>query len=518
MLASEVVVDDEGILLGDPGREVVIDALFDGRRIWSFWLPRDAERRGSGFHVAWPETLRDFLNGWTELTLAEHGSEEAIFADEVHLGAGEDRIAVATKQGKPLSLDKYLRRVQSFDTRSAEHVGPLLDAIDDVLEALRRVGVDAFLAYGTLLGAVRDGRLIGHDSDADLGYVSVHEHPADVMLESFRIQRRLAEEGYPITRYSGAAFKVDVQESDGTVRGLDVFGGFMREGHLHLMGEIRTPFQRDWVFPLGTTTLEGREYPAPANPDRLLAATYGDSWRTPDPAFHFATPSSTYRRLNGWFRGIRVGRPTWDRLYAAPGKPRGKASPFAQWVSDRERAPGAFVDIGCGRGRDVALMARRGVPSLGVDVHPRAFRAQARALDAELGSANPASFWTCNLYELRHVAVTGARIARMPGDRVVVARHVVDVLARAGRDQLWLLAKMALKDGDAADGRLYLEFLCREGRDGYAQERYLEVRSPRKIRTELEAHGAEVVEQEVLPVGSGPDSSRVCRIVAQWSR
>ena len=35
-------------------------------------------------------------------------------------------------------------------------------------------GVEAFLAYGTLLGAVREGRLLGHDSDADLGYVSRH--------------------------------------------------------------------------------------------------------------------------------------------------------------------------------------------------------------------------------------------------------------------------------------------------------------------------------------------------------
>jgi len=308
---------------------------------------------------------------------------------------------------------------------------------------------------------------------------------------------------------------VDVQESDGTVRGLDVFGGFMRDGRLHLMGEIRVPFEREWVFPLGTATLEGREYPVPANTDQFLAATYGESWRKPDPAFHFSTPPATYRRLNGWFRGIRVGRPTWDRVYAAPGRGRGDASPFATWVAEREPAPGAFVDIGCGRGRDVALMADRGVPSLGVDVHPRSFRAQARALDQRLGADNPADFWTCNLYELRHVAVTGARVARMPGERVVLARHVVDVLTRPGRDNLWRLARMALQD---SGGRLYLEFLSRAGRDGYAHEHHLEVRSPRKIAAELAARGAEIVTQEVVPVGSGPDSSKVCRIVAQWSR
>ena len=48
----------------------------------------------------------------------------------------------------------------------------MLDAIDEVIKALREVGIDAFLAYGTLLGAYREGKVIGNDSDADLGYVS----------------------------------------------------------------------------------------------------------------------------------------------------------------------------------------------------------------------------------------------------------------------------------------------------------------------------------------------------------
>ena len=39
------------------------------------------------------------------------------------------------------------------------------------------------------------------------------------------------------------AFKVDVAEADGTVRGLDVFGGFLMGGHLYLMGEIGDPFE-----------------------------------------------------------------------------------------------------------------------------------------------------------------------------------------------------------------------------------------------------------------------------------
>lgn len=40
--------------------------------------------------------------------------------------------------------------------------------LEEVVGALREVGVDAIVAEGTLLGLVRDGRLIPHDTDLDL--------------------------------------------------------------------------------------------------------------------------------------------------------------------------------------------------------------------------------------------------------------------------------------------------------------------------------------------------------------
>ena len=242
---SDVRVDDDGVRAHSDA-EVVLDVLFDARRIWSFWLWRDGTRTGSGFVVPWPSALRRFLNGTTHLQVVEHVNGNVVLDEEIRLGAGEDRIAVVNDRGLPLGIDKSLRLAQTFDTRSAEHVAPLLDSIEEVLEALKKAGVDAFPAYGTLLGAVREGKLIGHDSDADLGYVSEHTHPVDVVRESFDLQRSLADMGYSISRYSGAAFKVEVQEADGSLRGLDVFGGFLAEGNLHLMGEIRTPFERAW--------------------------------------------------------------------------------------------------------------------------------------------------------------------------------------------------------------------------------------------------------------------------------
>ena len=101
-------------------------------------------------------------------------------------------------------------------------------------------------------------------------------------------------------------------------RGLDVFGGFLDGGRLHLMGEIGTEFERDWIYPLGTAELAGRTMPVPARPERLLEAMYGPGWRTPDPAFKFTTPDRTIRRL----RRLVPRHPDRGPLLVPPGQRR----------------------------------------------------------------------------------------------------------------------------------------------------------------------------------------------------
>lgn len=520
MTVTAVAVDGDGIR-GTSADEAVLDVLFDGRRVWSFWLHRDgepAEGEDASF-VAWPKPVARFLDGHTDLSVVIHESQEQVFTGSLSFGTSPDRIDFVDKAGNALAMDKSNKMVKTFENRSSEHVAPLLDAVAEVLTALKEAGADAFLAYGTLLGAVREGRLIGHDSDADLGYVSDHTEPVDVIRESFRLQARLSEMGFPTFRYSGAAFKVSVREGDGALRGLDVFGGFMRDGHLILMGEIRTPFRREWVFPLGTATLEGREFPVPADTDRFLAATYGESWRKPDPAFKFLTPESTHRRLDGWFRGIRVNRGAWDGLYGRKQEADDlEPSDFARWVLEREGQIGQYVDVGCGFGVDAWWMASQGIPATGLDRSPRAYAAlDARGADEGLGLR----FLSLNLLEVRSVLSAGAMVAAAPGPRVVAARHLVDAVDSRARENLWRLVAMMLRDG----GSLYLEFLVRRGGDKYANQHHVRARSAGLVARELEAAGATIEARESLlasaasdPGQPGTDPSKICRMVATWAR
>ncbi len=447
-----------------------------------------------------------------------------LFDDELSFGSSADRINVVNTRGVEMSIDKSGRMQMTFDTRSTEQVTPLLDSVETVIAALARAGVEAFPAYGTLLGAHRDGALIGHDSDADLGYVSRHQHPADVILESFAIQRRLAAMGYEVVRYSGGGIKVMVPESDGSTRGLDVFSGFFDDqNNLILMGEIRTAFEPDWIFPLGTTTLEGRELPAPADPDRLLAATYGPAWRTPDPAFKFETPASTSKRLNDWFRGTSVGRAEWDRRYQRLRlkAPQRRPDILARIALRHETDLALAVDLGCGRGNNARFFARRGVPTLGLDFSPRGFELVQHDPDnAQL----PLEFGAMNLLETRHTLAYGARVGATPGRRMVLARHVADAVPRIGRENLWRFLQLALTGG----GHAYLDFLVSPAdEDRWAQRNLLTPIDVDEVAADVAARGGRVVTRRLI----GSDRMGIakkrrdtfygrrqaCRMVIEWA-
>ena len=511
--ASVDRVDEEGIVARTTGDDVVVDVCFDGRRVWSFWVLRDSvpTPHGGERFIAWPKRLRRFLDGHSRVELRSHVDDAVLYDEEHSFGTADARISIVDAQGRPVGIDNDGRLQRTFETRSEAQSASLLDSVERILDALHGIGIAAFPAYGTLLGAVREGRLLGHDSDADLAYVSRKHTPVDVILESYEIERRLADLGYRIERYSGAGIKVFVTESDGSVRGLDVFGGFHAHGHLMVMGEIRVPLPESAVFPLGTTVLEGRTLPAPADPDAFLTATYGPHWRTPDPAFVYETPRTTYLRFNDWFRGTRVNRKDWDRRYLGQRRtnPRREPPALARWVHEREATDVKVVDVGCGRGSAARWLARRHLDVLGLDYAPTAY--EFMAAWAARRPHLSLRFAMLNLLELRHVLGWGARLAHQPGPHVLMARHVADAVPAAGRRNLWRLAEMACRP----EGRLYLEFLtgAPDG-DRWVHRHLLHPIDPEVVVRELGDRGATVVER----TDSGPDSRgrTTCRMVVAW--
>ena len=109
----------------------------------------------------------------------------------------------------------------------------VLDSVERVLHDLREeCGLDAFLAFGCLLGAVRDGHVIGHDCDADVSYLSPHTHPFDIIRENKRAADTMASLGWEITRMSAGDFKIWTKPGGGRRVGIDVFAAFYVDGRV----------------------------------------------------------------------------------------------------------------------------------------------------------------------------------------------------------------------------------------------------------------------------------------------
>lgn len=486
-----IEVDDEGIVLSG-GQDEIFDVLFDDVRTWGF-TPLRADRVGLRWRVRWPEALTPYLQGTTRMTVRTHADHVVVFDEEVSFGTGEGRLKVADKDGRPLSMTKYGRLNRAFDSLDEDVKAHYLDQVEDVLAVIRdECGLPGFIAWGTLLGAVRTGHLIGHDVDADLAWYSDHDAPVDVIRESFGIERALRAKGWTVRRENGAFLALFLQQADGSSRNMDVFGCWRTDDWLYLVHDARSRLPRSTVLPLGSVELEGRSFPAPADPPALLTACYGESWRVPDPSFAFEPDPDRGRRIEGWLGGLRMRRDRWGLVHRES-KPRSRPSRFARWVEAREDGRGAtLLDLGCGDAADVQWFAREGRRVVGVEqVSAVVTLARRRMQRAGLDSVE---LRCLNLLDLRSTLVLGAEMAAEPAP-TLYARQLLCELDDPGRRDLWRLARMSLRDG----GALFLEVhtgRCQLG-NGPTTIRCRGIKVE-QVRRAAEAHGFTVVTEEPL--------------------
>ena len=149
-----------------------------------------------------------------------------------------DRIRLEDPHGHPLAVNKVGNLTRVFaETDDAARAEILAGHRAGARRPARRTaGVEAYLNYGCLLGAVREGRMIGTDCDADVCYLSEQTHPADVILESYALERAMLDRGWPTVRMSGGDFKVLLRLADGRTVYVDVFVAFYVDGVFYQLG------------------------------------------------------------------------------------------------------------------------------------------------------------------------------------------------------------------------------------------------------------------------------------------
>ncbi|KRC57702.1 MULTISPECIES: class I SAM-dependent methyltransferase [unclassified Nocardioides] len=510
------VVSDDGILLPAASRPFLVE--IDGHYVWSLTPERDGVRQLGGVLVPWPGVLRPYLSGRGRVRVTDTTGAEVLYDAEVGLGAGDGPLAVVDRAGNRLCVDKVGHLTRSFEATAEEVREEIMAgtrrAIDDLRE---HAGVKAYLNYGALLGAIREGRMLAHDSDTDLCYLSDHTSPADIITESYRISRAMRARGWNLLRMSGGDIKLLLPLSDGRLCHIDVFVAFHVGDTFFQLGNRSGDLPRSAIEPFSTIELHGHEFPAPRDPEAMLAFLYGLDWRTPDPSFRYADPPAGVRRLDGWLRGFRAEMGLWTGFVTGPdvrSVPRGP-SPFARWVAP-QLGELPVLDVGTGTGRDALWFARRGHRTGAVDFS-RAAVTMVRRKAARHGVDVDAD--QLILGELRSTLLHGTRLARDPHH--LYARQLIGCLDDPALDQLWRLARMALRPGG---GRLFLEFSAtHDGPDGaagtpLAPEGLVRRVDPARVQAAIEAAGGVVEELVVVPGEDllGGDDPAICRIRAAW--
>ena len=196
--------------------------------------------------------------------------------------------------------------------------GHLIELLNKVVEICNKHQVKYSLDCGTLLGFVRDNKIIDCDGDCDLYvlgetvtldfYQDLIDHNIVVnkkgsqfvnwhdLSRSFEKGSSIVPSIIKIEDHSKAYFSI----SNPAYPSLDIFM-FVPYGAERYCKFIRTysvRHNRQIVDELTTLNMRYGTFNIPKNYDALLKCYYGDTWRIPDPTFHDETRDIT---KYGWY-------------------------------------------------------------------------------------------------------------------------------------------------------------------------------------------------------------------------
>jgi hypothetical protein len=174
---------------------------------------------------------------------------------------------------------------KSFDVKKASR------ALSDLTRMANEKGTPVFLVSGTLLGYVREGQLLAHDKDIDVGIVGWENQYNLCMalqetgLFTVSTQHLKGKDTFYIPiKHNDTGMWIDVfvyhPQGSHWVTGVDFFFGYRQTFAF-------TPFELQEIEFLGV------KMQAPANAELNLTENYGN-WRVPDASYlsHLESPST----------------------------------------------------------------------------------------------------------------------------------------------------------------------------------------------------------------------------------
>lgn len=197
-----------------------------------------------------------------------------------------------------LKINAIRRRIIDVKRRkAASKYG--VDTVTTVIDALETNGCEPFLTAGTLLGAIRDGRIMPYDDDIDIALRledndewdkvrSILEKAGFHLVREFSLEGHVREQAYQAKGFTFDVFGFHRANNGGTLR---AYYFCRRDGEVYLDENDRSVMFRDLPDFKNRTvaTLSGKPFPVPDNFEDVLTALYGPNWRVPDPNWKTGT-------------------------------------------------------------------------------------------------------------------------------------------------------------------------------------------------------------------------------------
>ncbi|HBF50010.1 MAG TPA: hypothetical protein DDX04_06115 [Massilia sp.] len=173
-----------------------------------------------------------------------------------------------------LTISRHGLQHSKLQSKAVEYISHIR-AVTNILE---KIGSKPVLAYGTLLGAVRDKAFIAHDDDVDVLYQVDATDRATAEQASASIMQEFRLLGYEIVQFPGT-MNVHVVDKKAGVS-VDIFPCWDVDGQtfLHMERMKIRSIPTDLLYPTTTLQFYETELPVPKNAEGFLHERYGDGW------------------------------------------------------------------------------------------------------------------------------------------------------------------------------------------------------------------------------------------------
>ena len=169
----------------------------------------------------------------------------------------------------------------------AANIGDIITQSKALMDRLAVYDREIFANSGTLLGLVRNGTLLAHDYDVDLGMLLKARTEVEAAAEWREITDRLIADGLALHRSEWSHVTLKMQKIGDF--GVDLFPAWCdAQGRLFVYPHTYGTLTRDQLLPLRTDPMTMLSLPR--DPEAMLASNYGERWRVPNEGWRFNWP------------------------------------------------------------------------------------------------------------------------------------------------------------------------------------------------------------------------------------